>query len=246
MTASRVASVLAVLAALAVLGTTVAAVAAYMRLDGGATTSEAATPVRAFRGGQLVGDRRGDAVFEVPARSRGWAAEGGDTLVYYVDRSGAPAVGLTGPAVFRDGYCAGRPGGSNRGFVGFDRSTTGTHLRAANVATARAWVRAVALGEDLRTSAPHTRLRTDVVTLADGSTAIRSSSRITTVDRGRCGAPAVVVATVSLRTGDRVAHLVMVRDAGEPGTLSSRRADRILGTLRRVRGEPGQSLRTRT
>ncbi len=234
MTASRVASVLAVLAVLAVLGTTVAAVAAYTHRNDGPAPE--APPVASFRGGQLVGDRRGDAVFEVPATSRGWTTEGGDTLVYYVDRAGTPAVGLTGPAVFRDGYCAGRPGGSNRGFVGFDHSTTGTDVRAANVEISRAWVRAVALDDDQRTSGPHTRLRTGEVRLADGSTGIRSTSRITVVDRGRCGAPAVVVTTLSLGTGNRVAHLVMVRDAGERGTLSARRADRILSTLHRVRG----------
>ena len=235
MTLSRLASVLAVLATLGVLGTTVAAMAAYTHRDTGeadAGPDEGTGRAHAFEGGRLVVDRVGHAEFEVPGRSRGWTTERRGVVVYYVDRSGSPVVGVEGPAVFRDGYCARRPGSSNRGFAGFTRSVTGRDVRAVNVALSRQWVRAVALDEDLRTSSPHTPLRTDEVRLADGSTAVRSRSRIAVTDPGPCGAPTVAFTMLSLDTGAGVANMVLVRDAGEPGTLSGPAAGRILDTLR--------------
>jgi len=234
MTLSRLASGLAVLAALAVLGTTVTAVAAYTHRDEADPVTGVPAgprPGHAFAGGRFL--RGGGARVEVPARAAGWTRQGRDVVVYYVDRRGDPAVGVRGPAVFRDGYCARRPGGSNRGFVGFARPATGVSVRAANTALGRRWVRAVALDGDLRTSSPHTPLRTRPLTLADGTTAVRSTSRIRVADRGPCGAPVVVVTLVSVGTGGRVATLVMVRDAGVPGALADGRADRILGTLTR-------------
>ena len=235
MTLSRLASVLAVLATLGVLGTTVAAVAAYTHRDAGVADAgpvEGAGRSHAFAGGRLVVDRGGDAAFEVPGRSRGWTTERRGVVVYYVDRTGSPAVGVEGPAVFRDRYCALEPGSSNRGFAGFTRSVAGRDARVANVALSREWVRGVALAEDLRTSSPHTPLRTDEIRLADGSTAVRSRSRIAVAGLGPCGAPSVVFTMVSLDTGAGVANLVLVRDAGVPGALSGAAADRILGTLR--------------
>ena len=232
MTLSRLATGLAVLAVLAVLGTTVAAVAAYTHRDAGPAAGAAPAPPRpgpAFAGGRFL--RGGGARVEVPAPADGWTRMGGDVVVYYVDRRGDPAVGVRGPAVFRDGYCARRPGGSNRGFVGFARATSGVSVRAANTALGRRWVRAVALDGDLRTSSPHTPLRTRPLTLADGTTAVRSTSWIRVADRGPCGAPEVVVTLVSVGTGRRVATLVMVRDAGVRGALPAGLADRILGTL---------------
>ena len=234
MTLSRLASGLAVLAALAVLGTTVTSVAAYTHRDEADPVTGVPAgprPGHAFAGGRFL--RGGGARVEVPARAAGWTRQGRDVVVYYVDRRGDPAVGVRGPAVFRDGYCARRPGGSNRGFVGFARPATGVSVRAANTALGRRWVRAVALDGDLRTSSPHTPLRTRPLTLADGTTAVRSTSRIRVADRGPCGAPVVVVTLVSVGTGGRVATLVMVRDAGVPGALADGRADRILGTLTR-------------
>jgi len=234
MALSRLASGLAVLAALAVLGTTVTSVAAYTHRDEADPVTGVPAgprPGHAFAGGRFL--RGGGARVEVPARAAGWTRQGRDVVVYYVDRRGDPAVGVRGPAVFRDGYCARRPGGSNRGFVGFARPATGVSVRAANTALGRRWVRAVALDGDLRTSSPHTPLRTRPLTLADGTTAVRSTSRIRVADRGPCGAPVVVVTLVSVGTGGRVATLVMVRDAGVPGALADGRADRILGTLTR-------------
>lgn len=234
MTLSRLASGLAVLAVLAVLGTTVTAVAAYTHRDDAGPVAAAPAgprPGHAFAGGRFL--RGGGARVEVPAPADGWTRKGGDVVVYYVDRRGDPAVGVRGPAVFRDGYCARRPGGSNRGFVGFARPATGVSVRAANTALGRRWVRAVALDGDLRTSSPHTPLRTRPLTLADGTPAVRSTSRIRVADRRPCGAPEVVVTLVSVETGGRVATVVMVRDAGVHGALSNGLADRILGTLTR-------------
>ena len=229
MSLSRLASVLAVLAVLAVLGTTVTTVAAYKHRDDRGVLHRSG-----FGRGQVVVDRAGDAAFEVPPRTEGWTRKGRDLRVYYVDRDGDPTVGVRGPAVFREGYCAAEPARSNRGFVGFTHPVAGVGVRAANAALGREWLRAVALNADLRTVAPHTRLRTAGFTLADGSAAVRSTARITVTDRGPCTAPAVELTLVSLDAGGRVATLVMVRDAGVRGTVTDGLADLVLGTLHRV------------
>lgn len=226
----RLATALGVGAALALLGAAAVTVSAYPR-------REAATPAaqeRGFAGGQYVA--RGRVAFEVPAH--GWTVEGGDTVLYYLDRSGRPGVRVAGPAVFRDGFCPREPDGSNRGFVGLAGSTRGARVRAANVDLARDWVAAVSLGEDLRTSGRHTRLRTAPVTLDDGTAAVWSSALITMPDPGRCEAPAVDLTLLSFATGGTVSHVVLVRDAGVPGALPDSVAERILRTA--------QSLRTRT
>ncbi|MFC4786968.1 hypothetical protein ACT8ZV_21010 [Nocardioides sp. MAHUQ-72] len=245
----RLASLLAVLAVVAVLGTAVTAVAAYTQRDGSTPSSGGGgTPgpgepsasrtvekVHVFDDGQfVVGDRGDNALFEVPASAEGWSLESSDTVVYYLDRQGDPAVGVNGPAVFRDGYCKKRSTSSNRGFVGFTRSATGMGARQANTDLAKEWVAAISLNEDLRTSSPHTPVRTTQVTLADGSTAVRSTSRITLSDPGPCDPPAVQLAIVSLDTGEAVANLVMVRDLDAPGTLDDDLAEKILSTLRRA------------
>jgi hypothetical protein len=244
----RVASLLAVLAVLAVLGTTVTAVAAYTQRDRDPATPTADQPSAAasssgvskehvFDDGQfVVGDRDDNALFEVPAGSEGWTTESSDTVIYYVDRNGDPAVGVNGPAVFKDGYCKGSSGISNRGFVGFTRTATEMSAREANTDLSRDWVAAVSLNEDLRTSSPHTPLRTTEVTLGDGSTAVRTSSRITLDSDDPCDPPAVELTMVSLDTGDAVANLVLVRDLGVRGALTDELADQIVDTLHRAVG----------
>jgi hypothetical protein len=141
---------------------------------------------------------------------------------------------VNGPAVFKDGYCKGSSGISNRGFVGFTRTATGMSAHEANTDLSRDWVAAVSLNEDLKTSSPHTPLRTTEVTLGDGSTAVRSSSRITLDTGDPCDPPAVELTMVSLDTGDAVANLVLVRDVGVPGALSEELADQIIDTLHRA------------
>lgn len=219
----RLASALGVAAVLAVLGATAVTVSAYTRRE-----PAPGTPGHAFVGGQYV--VRGGAVLEVPAE--GWTVEGEDTVLYYLDRSGRPDVGVAGPAVFREGFCAREPRGSNRGFVGLAGSTPGAGVRAANVAVARDWVAAVSLGEDLRTSGSHTRLRTAPVTLDDGTLALWTSALITVPDPGRCAAPAVDLTLLSFVLGGTVTHIVLVRDAGVPGALPDAVAERILRTAR--------------
>jgi hypothetical protein len=242
----RLASLLAVVAVLAVLGTTVTAVAAYTQRDQDPATPVMASPSapasssrvtkeHVFEDGQfIVGDRDDNALFEVPARGEGWTTESSDTVVYYVDRKGDPAVGVNGPAVFRNGYCTTSSDASNRGFVGFTRTATGMSAREANADLSREWVAAVSLNDDLRTSSPHTPLRTTEVTLDDGSPAVRSSSRITLDSDDACDPPAVEFTMVSLDTGDAVANLVLVRDVGVRGALTDELVDQVIGTLHRA------------
>lgn len=240
-TRSQLASVLALAAVLAVLGSGTVTAAAYLRRDGAAAVAGRADAVGSplerprpsgFAGGREVVDRRTGARFEIPLG--GWTRQR-DTVLYYVDRQGERSVGVSGPAVFRVGYCAGRSM-SNRGFAGFTRPSAGgsasRSVRVANRALARRWVRAVALAADLVTRRPHTPLRTVERILADGTEAVRSTARVTVDDSGRCGAPEVAITLLSLPTGKGVAHLVLVRDAGAPGTLSGRMAERIVETVR--------------
>lgn len=256
-TSERVATVLAAVSVVAVLAVTGVSVAAYTHRDevmertstvtptgtatstSGPTSTPTATPVaereHVFEGGQfVVGDRGDNAMFEVPAKSRDWMTQSSDSVLYYLGRDGLADVGVAGPAVFRDGYCKRSDAPSNRGFVGFTRSATGMAARTANTQLSRQWVRAIALNEDLKTSGPHTPLVTAEVTLADGRTAVRTTSRVTLTDGSRCDPPAVDFAMVSLATGKAVANLVMVRDADVPDVLDDPLAEKILGTLHQV------------
>jgi hypothetical protein len=242
-TRDRVATLLAVLATLSVLATTAVAVATYSRRDGavapdaasgspsGSSAGSPGAAVQGLDGSQIV--HGGGARFGVPSSADGWTVQPRDTVLYYLDRRGDPSVGVKGAAVYRAGYCRGRAD-SNRAFVGFAGSVAGGSVRTVNTDLARRWVRAIALDDDLATSGPHTSLRTEDVTLADGATAVRSTSRITVARRGPCEAPAVDLAMVSLDTGRRVASLVLVRDAGVPGVLPDHAADAILATLHRA------------
>jgi hypothetical protein len=217
MTRSRLASVLAVLAVAAVVGTAVTAVAAYTHRDDG-------------RGERRVLVVAGSGA-RVEVRATGWSLEPRDAVIYYVGRSGEPAVGVTGPAVYDEGYCARAARGSNRGFVGFTRATTGQGARDVSRDLGRAWLRAVARTGDHRGASPHSRMITRVLRLAEG-TAVASTGRIAVADPGPCDAPVVVVTVASLDVGSSVASLVLVRDAGRRGTLTDAQAGRILGSLR--------------
>jgi hypothetical protein len=243
---ARLAVALAVVAVLAVLGSAAITVAAYTGRDDAVRTPRApdahrsAGPGNAAGTWQPVGGDHGGAAFEVPPSRNGWTVQPRRTVLYYLDRHGQPAVGVTGAAVYRAGYCRGREE-SNRAFAGFAGSGpeagAGASVRAVNTHLARRWVRAIALGDDLATSGPHTPLRTQHVTLADGTDAIRSASRVTVVRPGPCDAPAVDLAMVSIDTGGSVASVVLVRDSGAPGTLPGAAAEGILATLRPV-GHP--------
>ena len=256
-TSARVATVLAAVSTLAVLAVTGVAVTAYTHRDGASvadgpsSTSASPSPTESpsstappvserehvFDDGQfVVGDRGDNAMFEVPSSADDWTTQSSDTVLYYLGKDGKAAVGVAGPAVFRDGYCKTADTASNRGFVGFTRSATGLAARAANEQLSAEWVAAISLNEDLKTSSPHTPVVTEEITLDDGSTAVRSTSRITVTDRTPCDAPAVDFALVSLDTGDAVANLVMVRDAEAPDVLDDELAGQILGTLHRVLG----------
>lgn len=221
MTRNRIALLLAVLATLAVVGTTALAVATYPRRHPGDVARAGAARGLVVRGPHAT----------IEVAGRGWTTTGSDTVVYYVNRSGRPSVGVSGPAVFRAGYCRGRPA-SSRGFAGFNRPVPGDDLRRVETRLVRLWVAAVALDRDRWTSGPHTPVRTREVTLADGSTGLRSTSVVTVPRPGRCDAPRVEVTLVGFRAGRVVATLVMVRDVGGPGTLGDRRAERVLASLR--------------
>jgi hypothetical protein len=221
MTRDRIALLLAVLATLAVAGTTAVAVATYPRRHQNDLASAPAPRDLVVRGEH--------AVFEVPGR--GWTATSSDTVVYYVDRGGHPSVGVAGPAVFHAGYCRGRPA-SNRGFAGFTRPVPGRGLLRVEARLMRAWLTAVSLDRDRRTSGPHTPVRTREVTLADGSPGLRSTSVVTVPRPGRCDAPRVAVTLVGFHAGAAVVTLVLVRDVGAPGTLGDRQAERVLASLR--------------
>lgn len=213
----RLASWLAVLAVLGVVGATTAVLAAYRARD---MPTAPWGPGHVSHGGLLVrGEGVGGSSVEVPGR--GWTLEPRETTIYYVDPAGDPVVGVSGPAVYRNGYCPGARGSSQRAFAGF----TGTSDPSA-------WVEAISLAEDLRSSNDHTPVETRARTLADGTPAIRSSSTITLADPGDCHPPRVQFTMLSWHTGDGRANLVLVRDVGTPGALTDESAEAILGSAR--------------
>ncbi len=203
MTRVRIAQVLAVLAALAVLGTGVLA-AAVGRGEG---DDHDAGPERP--GGQpaplVVDDPRTGATFEVPAA--GWRVEDRAVRVFYTDDAGQPVAVVRGPAVFHPGYCAARPKGSNRGFAGFTRQDFDAWVGALGRASSGAASR---------------------VALADGTAASLRWARVDLATTGPCAAPEAYVAMV--RAGD--VRVVLVADAGAPGTLPEQQVEAILRSLR--------------
>src|ERR1700712_2177045 len=110
MTRTRLAFVLGAVAVLAVLATAAVALTTYVGDD-------SADPL-------VVRDPATGARFEVPAE--GWEVRGQRSRIYYADDAGRPTAVVTGPAVFRDGYCEADPGDSNRGFAGFTRQSFGS------------------------------------------------------------------------------------------------------------------------
>ncbi len=246
-TRSRVASVLAVAAVLAVLGASAVTATEYLRRDGdvaAASRDDAVDSLReqpspsGFPEGRVVVDGRAHARFEIPSAHHGWTRQR-DTVIYYLDRHGDRSVAVADPAVFRAGYCAGRVT-SNRGFAGFTGpaagGSTGRSVRTENRALARRWVRALALAADLTTRRPHTPLRTVARSFPDGTEAVRSTARVAVDGDGPCGAPQAALTLVSVRTGEGVAHLVLVRDVGAAGSLSGRLSERIVETVRSLPG----------
>lgn len=244
---NRLAPVLAVLAVLAVLGTTVAAALTYRGRESevagpsaGQKTEQptetpsvdAATLYAAFPDEQVVyGQLEDNAMFEVPGKRQGWTVSSADTLIYYADADGNVVEGVNGAAVFRQDYCSKAEGASNRGFVGFGRVSEGVTARQASEALSGRWVGAIALDPDTDRSARHTPVEVTDVALSDGSPAVRASATIQVASDKPCDPPRVLFTMLSVDTGDAVANLVMVRDAGEPGVLPVDVAEQILGTL---------------
>lgn len=193
MTRRRLALVLAVAAGVAVLATGALAVATYVGDD-----PPAAEPL-------VVRDPASGAAFEVPGA--GWEVRGARSRIYYADHQGRPAVMVPGPAVYRDGYCAARPGDSNRGFAGFTRQSF------------RDWVEAVGGGDGGWSTGPD-RQR---VRLADGTAATLQSVGLLG-EEGPCPATGIEVAMVSAGQ----VRVVVVADSVDDGTLTHDEVREIL------------------
>jgi hypothetical protein len=202
----RTAQLLAVLATLAVLGTSALAVAHRVDRHGDAVSGpEDEHP------GLVVRDPRTGARFEVPGA--GWRVRGRAVRIYYADEAGRPVAVVRGPAVFRAGYCAGQPNGSNRGFAGFTRQRF------------QAWVGGITQGRGTwTTGVDHER-----VELPDGTTGRLSRVGLALGRGGPCAAPRVEVAMVE--AGD--VRVVLVRDTTVDDELPDADVERILASLTR-------------
>lgn len=199
MTRTRVALVLAVVAVLAVVVTGAIAVATYVDGD-----DEAPAP-----GPLVVTDPGTGARLEVPGGS--WEVRGQRSRIYYEDAGGEPVAVVTGPAVYRDGYCAEQPGDSNRGFAGFTEQTF------------EAWLEGLTAGR----GAWKTGESREQVELADGTSATLRWTGLMG-DEGACAATGIELAMV--QAGD--VRAVLVADSGDEGTLTHDDVRRILLTLR--------------
>lgn len=162
--------------------------------------------------------------FEVPPEPAGWTVREPEQVVYYADRRGDPLVGVAGPAVLDDGYCAQAAGASNRGFAGL----TGPHpgpVARVNAREARRWRTAVA-------ARPTTDGRTTRLVLADGSTAVHTTALVHPPrPGGPCQPGRVALDHVSVAGPDGVVTLLVVRDLGQ-GAAPAAVVDRILRSLR--------------
>jgi hypothetical protein len=153
----------------------------------------------------VVTDPGTGARFEVPGES--WEVRGPRSRIFYADDRGRPTAVVSGAAVYRDGYCAEQPGDSNRGFAGFTEQGFG------------AW--RASLGEQAGVE------HRDAVVLADGAPATLRWVRFGG-GSGPCAATGVELAMVTSTD----VSVVLVADAGEPGTLSHDEIVRILTGLR--------------
>lgn len=199
MTRVRLAVVLGTLAVLAVVAT---ATVAVVTATGDDRKDRPAVPLD-------VTDPGTGAAFSVPAQD--WEVRGPRSRIFYEDDDGRRTAVVTGPAVYRDGYCAAQPGDSNRGFAGFTGQSFDT------------WVAAVRGGQ----AAMSTGTTRERLELADGSSASLSWVSLLVSGDGACSAGAVEVAM--LRSGD--VRVVLVADAEEEGTLAHEEIVRILSTL---------------
>jgi hypothetical protein len=193
MTRARVAVLLAAVATAAVVATGALGVATHLRAD-----EEGAAPL-------VVTDPTTGAWFEVPSES--WEVRAAASRIFYADDQGRTTAVVTGPAVFRDGYCAQQPGDSNRGFAGF------TDQRFES------WRDGLDGGSTQEHRAP--------VELADGT---RATLRWLRLPGGSapCAADQVELAMVSAGA----LRVVLVADAGEPDALDHDEIVEILSSLR--------------
>lgn len=160
--------------------------------------------------------------FEVPPESSGWTVREPDQVVYYADRHGDPLVGVAGPAVLDDGYCAQASGASNRGFAGLTGPHPGT-LRQVSLREARRWRTAVA-------GRPTTDGRTTRLVLSDGSAGLRTSALVRPAPGGPCQPGRVALDLVSVAGPAGVVTLVVVRDLGQ-SAASQADIGRVLRSL---------------
>ena len=161
--------------------------------------------------------------FEVPPEAAGWRVRDPDQVVYYADRHGDPLVGIAGPAVLDDGYCASATGASNRGFAGLTGPRRGTAWQVSR-RESRRWRTAVAG----RATPPG---RTTPLTLEDGSVAVRSHAVVRPLVAGPCQAERVALDHVSVAGSAGVVTLVVVRDL-VAGAAPIADIERLLRTLR--------------
>jgi hypothetical protein len=209
----RFATILGVVATLVTLASGVVVVSAAGSAEQGRHAAPA-TPWQEVRGPA--------GSFEVPPRPAGWTIRDPGQVVYYADRYGEPVVGVAGPAVLDDGYCARAAGASNRGFAGL----TGPHpgaVRQVHLREARRWRSAVAGHES-------TAGQTGTLTVDDGSVGTHTHAVVRAASSGPCQPDRVAIDLVSVAGPAGVVTLVVVRDLGS-GAAPAAVVDRLLRSL---------------
>lgn len=215
------------LATVVVLGSGAVAVAVYVTESG--PSRPGADHLAA---GQVVTGEEQDATFTVPSADQGWTVRPSAAVVYYVDETGQPLIGVAGPAVYDAGYCPEAEGASNRAFVGFTRSLRGVDVAAANEQLTAEFVAGISLSQDGTGRHEAGPVTTEPTSLADGAAAVRSTTEVRLTQRGPCEPARVRLDLVTFESGDRVVTLALVRDVGR-GSVPDSIAESILQSLRK-------------
>ena len=218
----RVTSVFAVLATVTLLATSLAALAVTWWRG----PESASGPPSGWR---VVRQPGGTAAYAVPDDDR-WEVRGPRAVVSYRAGSGTVAA-VAAPVILDAGYCEAADDPSLRAFAGFTADAVGRAVAATNRRWTQRWLR----GLTGRVSARPRPERSRPHRLADATPAVRSHAVVRLPPAEPCQPPRVVVDVVSFSAagaGGTVTTWVLVRDAGEPGTLPEATAERIVQTLR--------------
>jgi len=189
------------------------------------TSTRANAPAPVVPGWQVAVSSKRNLAYDVPP---GWEIVGEERIIGFEDGNGQPAVGMSGAATYKDGYCP-EADSSWRGGTGFS-GYRDTDLALVATDAAGKWGRFGYIGPN--GEEPTVEVGTASELTVNGITGAYARSAVRVTGPSECSPPSAVVHAFALPADEGSYVFIVVSDQEVPDALAEDQIRQIIGTVR--------------